>query len=79
MYTLYFNKADKILKIESSNRLMCKDSAYKSIPTYYNDCYIICDNRKALREKAKELQLKWIAEIENELDQLKKIKILTKY
>ncbi|MBK5242125.1 MAG: hypothetical protein JJD95_12995 [Clostridium sp.] len=50
-----------------------------NIPAYFNDCYMICNNRKVLKEKALEMQLAWIKETEEELKRLKEIKIVSRY
>jgi len=58
---------------------MAKKSAFTDIPTFYNDCYMICNNRKALREKAKEIKQKWMIEAEHEFNQFKEMETINKY
>ncbi|AEB77267.1 hypothetical protein CBC3_p0066 (plasmid) [Clostridium botulinum V891] len=46
---------------------------------WYNDRYYVSDSRKLLREKGKELQEQWIKETEEDLKELKEMKVKTKY
>lgn len=79
MYTLYFKKKDCTLlikPIKNDSRLLaqCTDEV-----TVFNDCYLLCNDRKKLKQKAEELKEKWIKELEEELQKLKNMKIQVKY
>ena len=74
MYTLYFSKKDKDIKVSKAKKVM-QNLKYTEEAVQFNDCYYICVNRKPLVEKAKEIQEKWISEMEEELESIKKIKV----
>jgi len=76
MFALYFNKTDRILRIETSMNLCmaCRDKV-----TQWNDCYYTCNTRKPLRAKAEVIKIQWIEDTEKELEELKRIKVATKY
>ncbi|MGL4801966.1 MAG: hypothetical protein ACRC18_06845 [Cetobacterium sp.] len=47
--------------------------------TVFNQNHYICDDRKILREFAKELKQKWIEELEYKLEKANQMKIKNKY
>lgn len=79
MFSLYHSKKEKKLEIKpiKNNSLMVYNVTDKV--TSYNDCYFVCNNRKALKEKATEIKNSWIEEAEKELNALKEIEIKNKY
>ncbi|KGM93541.1 hypothetical protein IRP63_14200 (plasmid) [Clostridium botulinum] len=79
-YSLYFNKKEKELIIEAiKNNPYMESKIIVGKAVWYNDCYYVSDSRKLLREKGKELQKQWIEETEEDLRELKEMKIKTKY
>ncbi|QPW62157.1 hypothetical protein IG390_13780 (plasmid) [Clostridium botulinum] len=79
-YSLYFNKKEKELIIEAikNNRHMASKVINGKVTWFTTNMYI-SDSRKLLREKGKELQKQWIEETEEDLRELKEMKIKTKY
>ena len=76
MYQLYFKKEDFELRVEPLTA-WAKDIT--DIPKRFNDCIYVCNNRKALRELAKQIKAEWIAELEEKLENAKNIKVKNKY
>ena len=74
MYTLYYDKEKRELKIQKANKSM------QNIPYYddvfkFNDCYYTCLTRNPLKEKAKEMLAEWIYEAEENLKKFQNIKL----
>lgn len=74
VYTLYFEKSRKILKVTKA-RVGMSNLVYEEEAKRHNDCYFICLKRKPLVLKAKELQRQWIEELEQEIKEVKAIEI----
>lgn len=74
MYTLYFNRRLKEVKVKKANKGNLK-FPYSENVTKYNDCYYTCLTRKPLVEKANEIINDWINEINEELKIIESIKI----
>lgn len=74
MYTLYVERSKKDIKVSKAHKPFQKLNFTEEI-IKYNDCYFLCTNRKTLVEKAKEIQRKWILELEEEINSIKEIKI----
>jgi hypothetical protein len=74
MYTLYFSKSEKALKV-SKPRKPLQTLNYTEEVTQYNSCFFICSKRKPLIEKAKEIQNEWILELVKELETIREIKL----
>lgn len=75
MYTLYFSKKDKIIKVTKASKGMQSGVTYTEEVTQFNSNYFVCTKRKPLVEKAKEIQQEWVVDLEEELKALKEIKI----
>lgn len=77
IYALYFDRTKKELTIKnwSSRELKLEEGKIYS----YNDCIYLALDRKILRQKAKEIQDSWISKCEKELEELKSIRVKTKY
>jgi hypothetical protein len=74
MYTLYFQKSEKVIQVSKARKALQNLNFMEEV-TRYNDCYFICTNRKPLVEKAKEIKQDWILELEKELSAMKEINI----
>lgn len=74
MYTLYFEKLERKIKVSKAHKAM-QNLTYTDKVVQYNDCYFICSERNQLREKAKEIQQNWIEDFEEALNSIKGIKI----
>jgi hypothetical protein len=74
MYTLYFKKSERKIKLSKSHKSM-QNLDYTDKVTRYNDCYFVCSERIPLKEKAKEIKQNWIEEYEEALNSIKEIKI----
>lgn len=79
MYKLYFSKRDFVLKIEPIGGLMVKENQVTDEAIKFNDFFYVCNNRKILREKAKEIKERWIKETEENLSKFKNMEIKNKY
>lgn len=78
-FSLYFNKRDKKLIIETITPSNFMYARCTNKVTKFNDCYFICNDRKLLRDKANEIKNTWVEEAEKDLNYLKELKIRTKY
>ena len=79
MYELYHSRREKKLEIKPSKNKPFKDDCAIDEVVEYNDYFYLCSDRKLLKKKAEEIKNEWIAEAEKELEQLKEIKIKSKY
>jgi hypothetical protein len=74
MYTLYFNRSEKIIKVSKATKAL-QNLSFTEEVTQYNYCFFICSNRKPLVEKAREIKREWILELEDELNTIEAINI----
>lgn len=74
IYGLYFDEKKLILEIKPFS----KGNRFEGIKQH-NDCYYISCDRKLLREEAQVIKAKWIEKREQELEQLKTLKVKNKY
>jgi hypothetical protein len=74
MYTLYFDRSEKTIKVSKARKAF-QHLKFKKEITRYNEWHFICANRKPLIEKAKEIQQNWISELEEEITAIKEIKL----
>lgn len=72
MYTLYYSRADKEIKVTKARKAMQMHNFTEEV-TRFNNCYFLCSKRKPLIEKAEEIKRKWVLQAEKELDQMKGI------
>lgn len=76
MYQLYYNRERKEIKIKPLEKIFQRDNLLITEELYeYNDCYYFCKSRKILKEKAEEIKVEWIKELEEEINGLKSIEI----
>lgn len=73
MYSLYFNRTERIIKIKKMGKVIMGNPTEEVVR--YNDLYYISTDRKALKKKALEIKEKWINETTKELEEIKQIKI----
>lgn len=73
MYKLYFNKEKQELKISKMGKVVLGTPTEEVFQ--YNDCNYTSTNRKALKEKAIEIQKEWLEELEVKIDKIKNIKL----
>lgn len=73
MYTLFFNKSQKTIKINKANKNM-QNQKYTDEVTQFNDCYYLCTTRKPLVLKANELWSEWLKEAEQAVDDIRRMK-----
>ena len=79
MFKLYHNKQTGELRIEPIGKIMIDTSKITNAPTKFNDVYMVCSDRKVLKEKAEQFKNEWIKETEELLEKYKSIKIQVKY
>lgn len=79
MFQLYYNRENKKIKISPLKNLMVNTDELTNEITFYNDNHFVSLDRKVLKSKAEEIKQQWIKEIEEELKQVKEIKIEIKY
>lgn len=70
MYTLFFNKSQKKIKVGKANKAM-QHQQYTDEVVQFNDCYYLCSERKPLVLKANEMWSEWIKEAEQNLDEIR--------
>ena len=75
LYALHHKKEERKLVISTWNNKSLNNEEIR----YWNDCTYLANSRKVLREKALEIQKKWIEDNKKELIELEQIKIKTKY
>lgn len=76
MYNLYHNKEKgelKLIKVSSSNRKL--HTTYKAQPSYFNDCYYVCMERKPLKELAISIKEQWLKEAKERVEMLENMKV----
>lgn len=80
MFSLYHNreKHELVIKPAKLNQLMIILDKPEEV-VYYNYCFFVSNNRKALKKKADEMKNTWVTELEEELKAIKAMKITTKY
>jgi hypothetical protein len=74
MYTLYYNKSEKAIKVSKVIKVL-RNLNFTEDVTIHNSYYYICSKRKPLVEKAKEIKQGWILELERDLVLVNQIKI----
>lgn len=74
MYTLYFNRSEKAIKVSKAKKAL-QNLNFTEEVSKYNNCYFICSNRNPLVEKAREIKKEWILELEDDLNTVEAIKI----
>ena len=79
MYKLYINKEEFTLKIEPIGNLSIDAKKVTDIPTFFNHTYMVCTDRKALKQKALEIKNEWICEAKEVLISLNAMEIKIKY
>lgn len=88
-YQLYANKKLKCIKVEPLKNLFAQhkellqaveiaESSWSGIYRY-NDLYFFSTNKDLLLKKAAEIQDEWIAEAKQEYEEMRAVKIQTKY
>jgi len=78
-YKLYHDKEKSELIISPIDNLLCDESKITNELLYFNDNYIVCSDRKALKEKAKDIKEEWITEAYDNWKMIQNIKIVDKY
>jgi hypothetical protein len=74
MYTLYYSRKEKTIKVTKARKAL-QNLNFTEEVTRYNDCYFICSNRKPLIEKAKDIQNEWLLELVKELETIREINL----
>ncbi|MCA1026986.1 hypothetical protein LCM23_12870 [Cytobacillus kochii] len=72
MYTLYHDKRTSVIEVKKARKAL-QSWNYRKEVTKHNDCYFICLTRKPLVEKADEIKLSWILELEEALNKVRQI------
>lgn len=79
MFKLKADRERKEIEVSPiSNNDMMLDKCTDEI-TKFNSIYYICNDRKKLNDKAKEIKEEWIRETEKELEAVRAIAIKRKY
>jgi hypothetical protein len=79
MYRLYVSKSERVLKVEPIGNLMIDTSKITDEPSWFNDCYMVCNDRKILKEKAIEIKNEWIQKAKEELECMESLEIKSRY
>ncbi len=79
MYKLYINKEIAELRIEPIGILMADKSKITNTPSRFNNSYMVCSDRKVLKQKAEEIKMEWVREAEELLEKYNNVKIKVKY
>ena len=77
MYVLYHNRDKCELKLSKATKVWerSKVNLIEGVPYYYNTLYTLCTDRKALKQRAIEIKMLWLAEAQMLVQQIEAIKI----
>lgn len=79
-YALYHDESKLELIIENFDPgYITLDKIEENMIYYWNDKIYIATNRKILREQAKVLKTNWLMKTEIRLNEIKELKVKTKY